>query len=320
MKTILFLTILTQLALPQSSKLLLLMDEGFAGIYDGTELITNTIDKGMEVPAGVYTSDFSGGSNGWNQYITINTTGNIDGIWGKDDVLRLVPTSTSSNSRAAKINVGSYSKRYAVSLNYYVPSANTCGVLQAYWGNIAVLLGSSQTTNAWTSAKFNGTMSDGTNPSDDDMMLKAGATTATTDTFYVRDIKVSQIPNYLTTGNHSFDSSSTYKQAGTYSGVITATNAGNGTTNTISLASTYFTAVTSGTNYRFQVYAYTSTANTTLTFKLGDIILTNIVPTTGMNVLNFDFKATASTTGNILLYLDKAATVYIDEASLKAGR
>jgi len=322
MKTILFLTILTQLALPQNSKLLLLMDEGFAGIYDGTELITNTIDKGMEVSS-LYQSDFSAGVDGWGS-ASGTVTGNIDGIGGRDNVIRFVYNTASAYHQMIRNISTTNGLIYGYSAYAYISGTNNIGLKTILSiGNNALLSNETALLDTWTFIKVKGT------PTVNSANIRAFFYTTTNgmtqdlggdDTYYFSQFGLSQLPTYIGNGNHSADSSSTNKTAGAYSLVITSTAAGNGTTNTISLASTRFTAVTSGKNYRFQIYAYTSTANTTLTFKLGDIVLTNIVPTTGMSVLNFDFKATASTTGNILLYLDKAATVYIDEASLKAGR
>jgi len=289
-----------------------------AGVtYSGSELITATIDRGLE-PVSVYQSDFSVDANGWTNYTTIPLAGNIDGIWGEDNVLRGIPNSTSSGGRFYYNNFFTVGTKYAFSFRYLIPAANnTCDNMSLYQGNMvepALITFFNSATNVWSLQKVSFVSLY------DEAMFSVACVTATTDSSYYKDMGLSTISNYTATGNHSIDTSSTYKQAGSYSGKIIATAAGNGTTNTISLASTKFTAVTSGLDYRFKLYAYTTTANTTLTFKLGDITKTAIVPTSGMSVINFDFVATASTTGNILLYLDKAATVYTDELSLKSGQ
>ena len=56
-----------------------------------------------------------------------------------------------------------------------------------------------------------------------------------------------------------------------------------------------------------------------MTFKLGDIVINKTVPTVGFHKIVYDFKATGSTTGSIYLYLNKAATVYVDDISFKKG-
>ena len=293
-------------------------------IYNGNELLSNSIDRDLELSAAIYTSDFSAGTNSWTG-LRGTATGNIDGIAGQNDCIRHVVDNTSNNHPL----IGSFittviGTEYRVTFDYYIPNTNSHvnGIrLFSGDGNTFSETSTTNTLNAWTTYWVN---------------VKATATTGIRlypynginvsfqdpggdDPFYAKNIKVIKVSNYIGAGNHSVDTSY-IKQAGTYGLKITSSGTGNGSTNTISLASSLFTAVTSGVNYRFQVYAYTSTANTTLTFKLGDILLTKNVPTSGMNVLNFDFKATASTTGNIYLYTNQAATVYLDEASFKSGQ
>lgn len=293
-------------------------------VYNGTELITNAIDRDFELASAIYTSNYSTNTNGWTA-LRGTATGNIDGIGGADDNLRYVVDNTSNDHPLLGIFITTVvGSEYRVSYNYYIPSTNSkVNGIRLLSGDGSYFTEStiSNTINSWTSYWIN---------------VKAIATNGYRiyaynnanlgfqdvggdDPFYVRNVQVIKVSNYQSVGNHSADTTALIKHAGTYGIKLVASGAGNGTTNTISLASTLFTSVTNGTNYRFQVYAYTSTANTTLTFKLGDILLTKDVPTSGMNVLNFDFKATGSTTGNIYLYLNKAATVYVDDISFKKG-
>lgn len=279
----------------QDSKLLLLFDSGI--IYNGSELITNTINRDMELGAELFddvtfdnATEWSLGTANWAIAGGIAT---YDGLANSN----LMNNNTFSVSLGERLLVS-----FAVGgSSGFVRICNQAGAAIGWDGthNVGTIQNKFLTTAAATQIGNRG-------------LTAAGGYTF--DNFSVR-----RIWYYANNGNHSMDTSSVQKYAGSYSGAIIASAAGDGTTNTISLASTLFTAVTSGLNYRFQLYAYTSTANTTLTFKLGDIVLTSLVSTVGMNVINFDFKATASTTGNILLYLDKAATVYIDEVSLKSG-
>ena len=286
----------------------------FDGIsYNGTELITNTMDKDFE-PVSVYSSDFSAGVNGWdNLWGTI--AGNIDGVWGQDNVARILADGSGAYSYLENAVITA-NVRYAGSALYYIQAAGGTDYVTLIIGASKVLDNDNPPTKGtWTELRGNQVCDVATQT-----RMNFG-TPNSGDSVYFRELKLSKITNLIPTGNHSTaDSSSDYKQGGSYSVKLIASGAGNGTTNTFSLASTKFTAVTNGSNYRFQVYAYTSTANTTLTFKLGDIVKTAIVSTIGMSVINFDFKATASSTGNLLLYLDKAATVYIDNLSLRSGQ
>ena len=291
-------------------------------VYNGTELISNTINRDFEVGSElIVNGTFGANVDGWSGSGSTKKWYNTD--WDAIGRVNLaLDSATSTISRfqgnlASALTVG---QNYKLTFRYYLPSANTgTGVLPRLLGGANVDLTNRTTEDAWTLIQEFKTSAQAHTAIIFYISTLAAPGCVSGDQLYIDDISLKNVSNFATNGNHSFDSSSTYKQAGTYSGVITASAAGNGTTNTISLASTLFTAVTNGLNYRFQVYAYTSTANTTLTFKLGDIVKTAIVSTVGMNVINFDFKATASTTGNILLYLDKAATVYIDDVSLKSG-
>ena len=116
-------------------------------------------------------------------------------------------------------------------------------------------------------------------------------------------------------GNHPADTSSAYASDGNYGLEVIAAGGGD-TDNAIMLDVNEFMTLRNGIDYRLQLYAYTATGTTTLTFACGDITETNVISTVAMTVMNFDFTATTSTTGNIYLYVDKAATFYIDKISL----
>lgn len=300
-KILLFIVLLTSLTSGQEE--LLLFDDGVS--YNGTELITNAIDRGMEVGSQIIpdaSSTFGTDGTAWWSVFQSTKTYNA----GTQDMTVTYTTGTGVYGLSKSIGQTSFiisfnaksstSTRTFFPIGYGgVPTVYSNPTLSASYQDYRA----KYTTIAVTTIYSNG--------------VGAG------ETFDIDNIFISPVSNYKDNGNHKTDTSGVYKQGGSYSVKLTATAAGNGTTNTISLASTLFTAVTNGLNYRFQVYAYTSTANTTLTFKLGDIVKTAVVSTVGMSVINFDFKATASTTGNILLYLDKAATVYLDNISLRSG-
>lgn len=322
-KLFLFLLLLTPLGFAQSGKITIVVlgSKGFQGIYDGTERITNEIDRTQE-PVLFYSSDFSAGVNSWDA-TGGSVAGNIDGIGGKDNVLRFTSDDANVMHRARMAYPPQIGNKYAKIIGLYIPSANTKLDNVILWSSMNWGGGNPviSATDAWTYDKNTGIVLSSTNTSfyarDGTDLTYAGVAG---DVFYVEGVSIHQLPTFATNGNHSADSNSTYKQAGTYSTAITASGAGSSSTHFISLASARFTAVKSGGFYRFQVHGYTTTADVTLTFNLGDITETVTVPTDAFGELQFDFKATASTTGNIKLYLNKAATVYLDEASLKEGR
>lgn len=278
-----------------------------------TELITASINRTLE-PVSVYNSDFTAGVDGWtNIWGTI--TGNVDGIYGVNDVARTVANGSGAYSNKDLAGVLA-NTRYTITTDYFAPNAAS---LTAFNMSIGGDVSASYFPLVKGSWQLNKKITFGNSPTGAKIRtLFSGS--ANGDSLYIKNMKVSQVSEFTTTGNHSFDTTSTYKVTGSYSGKIVSTAAGNGSTNTISFASTKFTATTNGKYYRFSCYAYTTTASTTMTFKLGDIVINKTVPTAGFHKIVYDFKATGSTTGNIYLYLNKAATVYIDEVSLKSGQ
>ena len=77
-----------------------------------------------ETWSNIYTSDFSAGDDGWTA-IRGTVNGNIDSIGGYDDVLRFYPSADNDSHNFRKIWILVVGARCDVSLEYYIPSANT---------------------------------------------------------------------------------------------------------------------------------------------------------------------------------------------------
>ena len=107
----------------------------------------------------IYTSNFSVNVDGWTQNGVANVVaGNIDGIGGQDDVLRL--TSDGANE-AHGILRGSATSGvvYKLSYSYYLPSTNTTiKKLGAYWGGNIIGTFNVE-TDSWTTITINRTVS-----------------------------------------------------------------------------------------------------------------------------------------------------------------
>jgi len=316
MKYIIIILFFSVNILAQNDLLILMNTEGIN--YNGTELLTNQIDRDFEITS-VYQSDFSVNTDGFLSE-AVTATGNIDAIGTLDNSLRIVGDGNATPHFVYKSLIISNIWYYST-LRYYFPSTNT-ELNYVHSGTNAGELNEFLTgaTNTWLTSTIRVRPTAGVQMRLYPCVYANSSYTDADDILYLREIGLSNSPQYNQVGNHSLDSSSTYKQAGSYSGKIVSTGVGDGSSNTISLASTQFTAVTGGLNYRLKLYAYTTTATTTLNFKLGDIEMSALVDETGMAEIDFDFTATASTTGDIILYLDKAATVYIDEVSLRSGQ
>ena len=123
---------------------------------DVVELITigvNPADQwGSQTAA--YTSDFSAGSNGWSS-TRATETGNVDGILGVDNTLRVVVDGTASNTHYAynpSVPGMVAGKRYKVGFDYYIPVANSLvnGVQLSQLTQLSNITPVLNVTGAWT--------------------------------------------------------------------------------------------------------------------------------------------------------------------------
>jgi len=88
-------------------------------ITDGTLLAFTNADYAK------YTSDFSAGDNSWGSLDDVTETGNIDGIGGLDDNLRLAIGSATSQHRAFRSGILPVSQKINFSARVFIPSTNS---------------------------------------------------------------------------------------------------------------------------------------------------------------------------------------------------
>lgn len=131
------------------------------------------------------------------------------------------------------------------------------------------------------------------------------------------------IGNWIAEGNHAFARSTADHHGGSAAGKITASAAGNATTNRIRLPYANLTDLVVGKAYTLEVWAKSDTAATTITMLVGDKIftsgsLTTVVTVGTFSKINFLFVATANTISqDLILYINKAANVYVDDLVFK---
>jgi hypothetical protein len=167
---------------------------------DVTELITTGVNPADQwgTQTAIYTSDFSAGVDGWAA-VRGTADGNIDGISGVDNTLRLTVDSTASNTHF--VNRTPFSgllagKRYRVGFDYFITAANvTMNGLRLQQINTAQILSPIQSvTGAWTSITPVEFVSTETRL---DVLGYAGATPTFTgngtDTFYLHSFAVTRI-------------------------------------------------------------------------------------------------------------------------------
>lgn len=317
MKYILWIFIST-IIFSQSTKYFNYYGSGNSLKYDGDELITNEIDRTFEPASVLYLSNFSGGTDGWASISGCTVTGNIDGIYGYDNVLRM--NLTGGQSRTRRVLATTIGLVYIASVETFVPTASSVDNIfyNGYSGAGTWIYPFTPTKNVWEKHSLIVISEDNI----DNGFSAYSDNGSSGDSIYVKNYSVGQVASFYpksVIANHQLDTTSSIKNDGSYAEIIMATGAGDNSANYISLDSLRFTEPTAGLNYRFQIYAYTVTNGVTMTFEMGDIMKTKSVSTTSMGAINFDFKATASTYADIKIYLNKSASVYIDSASLKEG-
>lgn len=128
--------------------------------------------------------------------------------------------------------------------------------------------------------------------------------------------------NWTDEGNHVFSRTTSNPLAGTGSGLIAASGAGDRTTNYVELAAARFTTLESGKKYTIELLANSDTATTTLTLALGTAGQTTtsgtLSTTLGVGTkIVFNFTAASSDISvGLRLYANKAANVRIDSVSI----
>lgn len=116
--------------------------------------LSGSLPKSYEESLGkiLYTSDFTATTDGWTALTGVGVTGNIDGIGGKDDNLRLMPDTSSGLHRMYKTGLA-YGRRNRLSFDYYIPSSNSnIDGFSTSLGNAGPSVSEhSATLDAWTS-------------------------------------------------------------------------------------------------------------------------------------------------------------------------
>jgi len=160
----------------------------------------------------VYTSDFSTDTNG-NTGIGGTTTGNIDGIGGQNDNLRLAINSATSDHYFTKGGVFTVGIRYRMEFNYYIPNTNAVlDSISAGIGEAAEKVVAAPTLNQWNHFSVDSVAVGG--PATGRSIYIFGRDGGVrsfagngTDVMYVRNIQVTQIGTLADFRSERFDSS-----------------------------------------------------------------------------------------------------------------
>jgi hypothetical protein len=104
-----------------------------------------------------YTSDFSSGDDSWGAFDDVTETGNIDGIGGLDDNLRLAIGSATSNHRAFRSNVLPVNQKFNFSARIFIPSTNSVvdSIMIRDASNNVIVASTTPTQDEWVTVTAN---------------------------------------------------------------------------------------------------------------------------------------------------------------------
>ena len=172
-------------------------------------------DEGASGSA-AYTSDFSAGADGWADVQGV-ADGNIDSVGGENDTLRFTLDTAAGSHYAAKNSIMTVGKRYRVTGQFFIPSAN------GYVDGLKVAAGASQEISDHPSASletwvsFSGEVTaESTNLL---VIARDGASESVTDPtgtdrIYLKDIVVTQLGEVLKFLPESAASAKWYNEGG----------------------------------------------------------------------------------------------------------
>ena len=93
--------------------------------FTASEVSASALTSFTNADYAKYTSDFSAGDNGWGSFDDVTETGNIDGIGGLDNNLRLAIGSATSQHRAFRSNILPENQKINFSARVFIPSTNS---------------------------------------------------------------------------------------------------------------------------------------------------------------------------------------------------
>ncbi len=121
-------------------------------VTDGTLLAFTNADYAK------YTSDFSAGDDSWGSFDDVTETGNIDGIGGLDNNLRLAIGSATSQHRGFRSNILPVNQKINFSARVFIPSTNSVvdsiGIRDAS-GSAIIAAGTTPTQDEWVTVTAN---------------------------------------------------------------------------------------------------------------------------------------------------------------------
>jgi hypothetical protein len=167
--------------------------------FTATEVTDGTLLAFTNADYAKYTSDFSSGDDGWGGFDDVTETGNIDGIGGLDNNLRLAIGSVTGQHRGYRNGILPVNQKINFSARVFIPSTNSVvdslGIRDAD-GSVIIAAGTTPTQDQWVTV----TASNVTTVNVDGQLrvdLQDGGTDSfagnSSDVIYLREVTVTQV-------------------------------------------------------------------------------------------------------------------------------
>jgi hypothetical protein len=167
--------------------------------FTATEVTDGTLLAFTNADYAKYTSDFSSGDDGWGGFDDVTETGNIDGIGGLDNNLRLAIGSVTGQHRGYRNGILPVNQKINFSARVFIPSTNSVvdslGIRDAD-GSVIIAAGTTPTQDQWVTV----TASNVTTVNVDGQLrvdLQDGGTDSFagngSDVVYLREVTVTQV-------------------------------------------------------------------------------------------------------------------------------
>jgi hypothetical protein len=165
--------------------------------FTATEVTDGTLLAFTNEDYAKYTSDFSAGDDGWGTFDDVTETGNIDGIGGLDNNLRLAIGSATSDHRAFKNGILPVNQKINFSARVFIPSTNSVvdslGIRDAS-GSAIIAAGTTPAQDQWVTVTASNVTTTNAQLRVD---LQDGGTNNFagngSDVIYVREVTVTQV-------------------------------------------------------------------------------------------------------------------------------
>ena len=125
--------------------------------FTASEVSASALTSFTNADYAKYTSDFSAGDDSWGSFDDVTETGNIDGIGGLDNNLRLAVGSANSQHRAFRSSILPVNQKFNFSARVFIPSTNSVvdSILIRDAASAAIIASTTPAQDQWVTVTAN---------------------------------------------------------------------------------------------------------------------------------------------------------------------